>query len=102
MPWQKSQGTLHALNEINGRHFEDLAEGTGSREYPCAIPQRSWRAAQFRRRKIPARQIRRHRQATLPVVEAKARHATLFEAQFSHGIAAGRCRYLSDRALAGA
>src|SRR5215467_293938 len=50
------------LNETNGRHFEDLAEGTGSREYPCAIPQRSWRAAQFRRSTIPARQIRRDRQ----------------------------------------
>ncbi len=102
MPWQRSQGTLHAVNETNRRHFENLAEGTGSREYPCAFPQRSWRAAQFRCSTIPARQIRRHRQATLPVAEAKARHATLFEAQLGHGIAAGRCRYFGDRALAGA
>ena len=76
---------MHAVDETNRRCFEILVKGTGAGNYQRVIPQRPRRAPQFRCRAVLARQIRRHRSATVSDAEQKTsafhslRHSSAME-----------------------
>jgi Phage integrase, N-terminal SAM-like domain len=99
--WQRTQDKMHAVDETNRRCFEILVKGTGAGNYQRVIPQRPRRAPQFRCRAVLARQIRRHRSATVSDAEQKTSDVPFLEAQFGHGIAGGRCRDFGYCALVG-